>query len=251
MISVITCWKRPIAQSIQERNIQKTIGVDHEYIMIDGSSGIGFAAAYNEGVRRAKGDILVFVPEDLLFMKVNWGVVLFNKFAADPWLGLAGVAGTQFLYGDKYSLTAAGRPYIKGRVVHHMQNGDFFAAVFSLETGDFPVVACDGVFMAVKASWFRSISFDEATFDGEHFWDLDLCMQLNRSSRLIVTTDIVVKRRSQNNFDKSWNLYGQKFLAKHAGTLPMSCADTVPDPEHFISSQCVNLTGKAPIETIC
>ena len=106
-------------------------------------------------------------------------------------------------------------------------------------------------FMAVRASLFQKIRFDEEIFDGEHFWDLDLCMQANQLSRILVTTDIVVKRRSQSVFDKVWNSYGQKFLQKHAANLPISCSDQVPDPSRFVSSQCVNLKGKAPIETIC
>ena len=251
MISVVTCWRRPIPQSIQERNIQKTIGAHHEYIMIDGSGGIPLAAAYNQGIEQARGDIIVFILEDVFFMKMNWGGILEGKFAQDPWLGLVGVAGTQFLFSDKCSWTAAGRPFIKGRVIHHLQNGDFFAVVHSPEKGDAPVIACDGVFMAVKASLFESVRFDEGTFDGDHFWDLDLCMQINQQQRLIVTTDIAVKRRSQNVFDKTWNSYGQMFLSKYMHYLPLSCADTVPDPERFSSSQCVDLKGKAPLETIC
>ena len=37
MISVITCWAKPAEETIQERNIAKTIGVDHQFIMVDGS----------------------------------------------------------------------------------------------------------------------------------------------------------------------------------------------------------------------
>lgn len=251
MISVITCWKKPAAQTIQERNIAKTIGTDHQYIMIDGSEGIGLAEAYNQGIAHAKGEIAVFIPEDVLFMKHGWGKVLESKFAGDPWLGVVGVAGTQYLFAEKCSWTAAGRPFIKGRVVHHLENGDFFAVVFSPENGDFPVVACDGVFMAVKAQVLEMARFDEDCFKENCFYDLDFCMQVNSNYRLIVTTDIVLKRRTMSTFDKVWNSYGQQYIAKHASNLPISCADAVPDPEHFVSSQVVNLKGKAPMETIC
>ncbi|HEX3019635.1 MAG TPA: glycosyltransferase [Chitinispirillaceae bacterium] len=251
MISVITCWSRPVADTIQEKNIAKTIGVDHQYIMVDGSTGIGLAEAYNQGLAHVKGDIVVLIPEDVLFMKPNWGTVLEKKFASDPWLGAVGVAGTQYLFAEKYSWTAAGRPFIKGRVVHHLENGDFFAVVFSPENGDFPVVAIDGVFMAIKSSILKDIAFDDECFKGNCFYDLDFCMQINHSHRLIVTTEIVLKRRHVLSFDKVWNSYGQQFLAKHAANLPVSCTDTIPDPQNFISSQVVNLKGKAPIETIC
>ncbi len=76
-------------------------------------------------------------------------------------------------------------------------------------------------------------------------------MQINNNYRLIVTTDIVLKRRTMSTFDKVWNSYGQQFLAKYEGVLPVSCAETVPDPERFMSSQVVDLKGKAPMETIC
>ncbi len=251
MISVITCWTRPAAETIQERNIAKTIGTDHQYIMIDGSSGIGLAEAYNQGIAHATGEIVVFIPEDVLFMKPDWGVVLQRKFAADPWLGAVGVAGTQYLFAQKCSWTAAGRPFIKGRVVHHLENGDFFAVVFSPEKGDFPVVAIDGIFMAVKGSVLQNVAFDEECFKGNCFYDLDFCMHINHQYRLIVTTDIVLKRRHITTFDKIWNNYGQQFLAKHADNLPVSCTDAIPDPENFVSSQVVDLKGKAPMETIC
>lgn len=251
MISVITCWAKPAEETIQERNIAKTIGVDHQYIMVDGSGGIGLAEAYNQGIEHATGDIVVFIPEDVFFMKPGWGMVLEKKFAADPWLGAIGVAGTQYLFAEKCSWTAAGRPFIKGRVVHHLENGDFFAVVFSQEKGDFPVVAIDGVFMAIKRSVLQNAAFDQQSFQGNCFHDLDLCMQFNRDYRLIVTTEIVLKRRHIASFDKVWNCYGQQFLAKHGNSLPLSCVDTVPDPEHYVSSQVVDLKGKVPIETIC
>lgn len=250
MISIITCYRHPVLQAIQERNARKTVGTECEFIGIDGSCGKSIASAYNEGKSRAKGDFLVFIPEDALFMKMNWGISLEQRFNADPLLGLIGIAGTQFLFQDKYSWTAAGRPFIKGRIVYHLENGDFFAVVFSPENGDFEVVACDGSFMALRAELFDRISFDETIFDGDYFHDLDLSMQVSLVARQIITTDIVLKRRTQNVFDKRWHHYGELFLKKHSELLPVSCVEEVPDPAKFISSKCVNLKGKAPMETI-
>jgi len=251
MISVITCSKNPIAQSIQERNVQKTIGTECEYLLLDAKNYGGTAAAYNQAVTQAKGDILVFIHDDVYFIKMNWGQILENKYVNDPWLGVVGVAGSQYLYENKCSLTAAGRPFIKGRVIHHLQNGDFFAVVYSPENGDFEVVACDGVFLAVKRQLFESYAFDSSNFTGNHFYDIDFCMQARHTNRVIVSTDIVFKRRSQAAFGKEWSSFGELFLQKWANELPASTVDAVPDPEHFVSTQCVDLKGKAPIEIIC
>jgi glycosyltransferase involved in cell wall biosynthesis len=251
MISVIVNAKNPPAQSIQERNIYKTAGCECEYIMFDYTQNANLAAVYNHAATIAKGDILVFIRDDVYFMKMNWGQILEAKYTNDPWLGVVGVAGSQYLYPNKPSLTAAGRPFIKGRVVHHLQNGDFFAVVYSQENGDFEVVAVDGVFMAVKRELFATCQFDATNFNTEHFYDLDFCMQARHTNRILVSTDIVIKRRSQAVFDKDWSAYGSIFLEKWAQELPAASIDAVPDPSNISSTVCVNLKGKAPIETIC
>jgi len=252
MISVISYCRHPESNAVQERNVAKTIGTEYEYMVIDGSKGpLKFAPAYNWAITQMKGDIAVFVGDDCYFMSMNWGPALAGKFAADQRLGVAGVAGTQYLFADKHSWTAAGRPFIKGRIVYHLQNGDFFAVVFSNEKGDYDVVACDGCFMAVKAELFKSVRFDEKTFQGPSFYDLDFCLQARSSARIIITSEVTIKKRSQTVYDDEWNTTGRLFLQKHAQRLPASCAEAVPDPAHFVSSQMVNLKGKYSMETIC
>ncbi|MGA2508427.1 MAG: glycosyltransferase [Chitinispirillaceae bacterium] len=252
MISVITYCRHPESNSVQERNVAKTIGTEYEYLVIDGSKGpLRYAAAYNWAVTQAKGDIVVFLADDGYFMSMNWGQAVAAKFAQDPALGVIGIAGTQYFFADKYSWTAAGRPFVKGRIVYHLQNGDFFAAIFSNEKGDFEVVACDGCFMAVRAELFKSLRFDEQTFGGPHFYDLDFCLQVRNSARIIVTSHITVKKRSHPDYDEEWNAAGRLFLQKHSQSLPASCVEAVPDPAHIVSSHMVDLKGKASPETIC
>jgi hypothetical protein len=252
MISVISLCRHPESNAVQKGNIAKTVGTAYEYLVIDGSRGpYRVAPAYNWAIGQMKGDIAVFLHDDCYFMNMNWGPALEAKFAADPSLGVAGVAGTQHLFADKSSWTAAGRPFVKGRIVYHLQNGDFFAAVFSNEKGDHEVVACDGSCMAVRAEVFRAIRFDEQTFTGAHFYDIDFCLQLQGRNRLVVTSDMTVKKRSQPVFDDEWKKAGELFLQKHSKNLPASCAAAIPDPAKFVSSQMVNLKGKYSMETIC
>jgi hypothetical protein len=249
MISVISLCRHPESNAVQKGNVAKTAGAEYEYLVIDGSKGpYRIAPAYNWAVTRARGDLLVFILDDCYFMNMNWGVPLAAKFAADPSLGIAGVAGTQYLFADKSSWTAAGRPFVKGRIVYHLQNGDFFGAFFSNEKGDRDVVACNGCCMAVRAGLFKTLRFDEQTFQGANFYDIDFCLQARAKSRLIVTSDMTVKKRSQPVFDDEWQKDGELFLKKHAKNLPV---DTAPDPAHFLSTQMVNLKGKYSMETIC
>jgi hypothetical protein len=252
MISIITYCRHPLPQSLQERNVAKTINAPFEYLVIDGSKGpLRYSAAYNWAKDHVKGDIVVFIYDELYFMSLNWGQALAFKFAQDPSLGMIGIAGSQYLFADKYSLTAAGRPFIKGRMMYHLQNGDFFAAVFSQDKGDSEVVALDGSFLAVRTELLKKTSFDEALFGGSHFWDMDFCMQARKQGRIIVTPDIVVKRMSQQVFDPEWHATGRQFLQKYRNELPASCVQAVPDQTKTLPVQMVNIKGKAPMETIC
>jgi hypothetical protein len=252
MISVITCSRAPMPQSVQERNIAKTVGVPHEYRIIDAGKGpLNFAAAYNWATGQVAGDVIVFLADDCYFMSMNWGAVLEAKFRGDGAPGVVGVAGTQYLFRDKYSWTAAGRPFVKGRLVYHLQNSDFFAVAFSAEKGDHEVVVCDGNMLAVRADLARQIRFDEATFTGSHFWDLDFCMRARAKARVIVTSDVTVKRMAQPVYDAAWQEAGTAFLQKHSLSLPDWCAEYPGAPLPGPAAPMVNLRGKYSSDTIC
>jgi len=252
MITVISYCRHPMPQSVQEKNVAKTAGAEIDYRMIDGSGGpLQCAAAYNWALGQAAGDCIVFLADDCYFMSMNWAQALEAKFVGDPTLGIIGLAGTQYLFRDKYSWTAAGRPFVKGRIVYHLQNNDFFAVAFSTEKGDVDVVACDGCMLAVRADVARQVLFDDAMFTGEHFWDLDFCLRCRAFARAIVTSDITVKRREQPAYGKEWHEDGQRFLYKHASVLPAWCAEYADTPLPGPAAQIVNLQGKYSAETIC
>jgi hypothetical protein len=247
MISVIVCSKQPSSWDFHQRNVEKTSGADYEYIRIDNTAGAyGICSAYNKGVADAKGDVLVFVHEDCFFMEPGWGSVLNAKFGADETVGLVGVAGTQYLYGDNPLWITAGQPFLRGRVVHQDKNGPMFLlTVFSWDKSDADVVVVDGLFFAVRRSVFDRIRFDDATFPGFHFYDLDICMQARRTHRLVVTWDILVKHYSGGNANAEWKAAGARFLGKYKNELPASCVSGKPDPANRIGAQSFDLTGKA------
>ncbi|MDR2728351.1 MAG: glycosyltransferase family protein [Chitinispirillales bacterium] len=251
MITVVISARNPIPESTLERNIKKTIGSELELFMINNSNGeSGLAAVYNFGAGRSHGDILVFMHDDVFFMNEKWGPVLESLFAQDPSLGIVGVAGSQYIYNNHCSWTAAGRPFIKGRIVHDLQNGDFFATMFSPQKESAQVAACSGVFFAVRRTLLTQFGFDEKTFDSFYFHDLDFCMQARRQWKIMVTGDIVVKHRSTGTYNKQWQHYGELFLKKWAPELPASCADTVPDPANCVNATSVHLKGKVEQRTI-
>jgi GT2 family glycosyltransferase len=252
MISVIVCSRQDPANTLHERNVKKTAVGTVEYLRIDNRQpGRGICAIYNSGIAKAHNDIVVFMHEDAFFMEKGWDTVLVKKFE-EPSIGLVGIAGTQYLFAEHPGWVAAGRPFIRGKVIHETRNGEnFHMTVFSWDDKDADVVAVDGLFFAVRRSLFDRITFDEATFDGFHFYDLDICMQVRKTHRLIVTPDIIIKHQSGGSFDAAWQKYAERFLKKYATELPASfTGGEIPDLSKRVPFESFDLKGKVPQVTI-
>ena len=62
MISIIICSRKANVPKELKENIASTIGCEYELCVIDNSRNeYNIFSAYNEGIRRAKGDILCFM----------------------------------------------------------------------------------------------------------------------------------------------------------------------------------------------
>lgn len=230
MISCIVCSRRGPAWDYHRRNVDKTVGAACEYVQIDNSdSARGICAAYNEGADRSRGEVLVFVHEDVFFMEPGWGRALGRLFA-DRSVGLVGVAGTQYLFADDLRWHVAGPPFTRGRVVHELDQGQTrILTVFCWDKSDAEVVAVDGLFFAIRRELFGGIRFDQELFDGFHFYDLDISMQVRRTHRCVVTWDILLKHLSAGRHDPSWFAAAERFRGKYAAELPATCALSAPD----------------------
>lgn len=237
MISVVVCSKNDASSKIHRSHIADTVGCEHEYIRIDNTQNkYGICAAYNQGIREATGETVAFVHEDVFFITSGWGIILEQKFIQNSAVGLIGVAGTQYLFEDLPLWYAAGCPYVKGQVVHdNIKEKRCILSVYSEETTDAEVAVVDGLFFAVRKQLLSSLRFDEKTFDRFHFYDLDICMQVRKTHKILVTPHILVKHFSGGAFNEEWKLYCAKFAIKHKKDLPASCANVVPDMEKRIS----------------
>ena len=122
--------------------------------------------------------------------------------------------------------------------------------VFSWDKRDAYVVAVDGLFFAIPTPLFSTVRFDDATFPGFHFYDLDICMQIRRTHRLIVTWDILLKHFSGGNMNELWRTEGNKFIDKYKAELPASCVSSIPDMAHHKGIESYDLRGKAELGVI-
>lgn len=98
MISLIICARTGNVSDTLLNNVESTIGCDHEWVVIDNSRHqYNIFQAYNIGVARAKGDILCFMHDDILYHTNNWGTKIEDLFMDDS-IGQVGAAIRYYSY---------------------------------------------------------------------------------------------------------------------------------------------------------
>lgn len=205
MISIIICNRKSTINLTLKENIRNTVGVEHEIISIDNSRGqYNIFQAYNEGVKRASGDILCFMHDDVLFLGNGWGKIVEQVFATDKTIGALGVDGGHFMPDCPCSWTTCHTTSFKTWRTN--PNGTYTKydnTAFSNGNRTVEVASIDGLWMCIRHSLFDTIQFDDNTFSGFHCYDSDICMQiLNIGYRILMTYDIDIVHDSHGTYNK-------------------------------------------------
>ena len=190
VFSIIICSRNQDIPEPLKRSIAETIGAEYELVVIDNShNGYSLFSAYNEGVRRAKGEILCFCHEDILFHTPSWGGSVQNLFS-DESIGVVGVIGSHFLPGVPMYWWSS--PFISQYSVNNdkgvVQRNDHREFLHN-HIAD--VVTIDGVCFFISRKLFESIRFDDRTFQGFHLYDMDICMQVQALGKRVCVTDVL------------------------------------------------------------
>ncbi|NDV81493.1 glycosyltransferase [Bacteroides sp. 51] len=203
MISVIICSKYPDISRALRKNIQETIGSAHEIIVIDNSKNkYSIFEAYNDGVSKAAFEYCCFVHEDVLFHTTNWGANLISHFEV-PNVGLIGLAGSYYLLNIP-SLWFKAKPFVKNLIQSNLE-GEMVKVYNTVEGVSQEVLCVDGFCFFIKKSLFDKIAFDTQTFDGFHFYDLDICLQVKSNGyKVLVVSDILVEHFSGGSLNRAW-----------------------------------------------
>ncbi len=122
--------------------------------------------------------------------------------------------------------------------------------VFSPDSGDREVTAIDGCWFSARKSVFETSRFDEKTFPGFHFYDIDFCMQARKKWKVIATTDILVKHLSPGSFDEAWQSASRDFRIKWSRDLPAVVSGVEIPRTRGADYFNVNLKGKVPQSTL-
>lgn len=260
MLSIVICSRHADISEELKRNVDSTIGLKdlshisyrngelydkqsvlcdgnlvcvhadfYEIIVIDNSKGdYNIFSAYNEGVKRSKGDILCFMHEDILFHTQNWGEIVIEHFTKNKKCGLIGVEGTHFMarYASPWwAASMSSGQLVQGNTI----NGVYVSKEEYLhgrndEHNSIEAVVVDGLWMCVRKDLFDKglIRFDDENFSGFHCYDADICMQvLHCGFDVRIVYDILIEHKSFGNPDTYYISQLDKWFDKWKGSLPM------------------------------
>ncbi len=245
MISLIICSRQPDIPLALKENIAKTIGMAYELIVIDNSANRhSIFSAYNEGVRRANGDILCFMHEDILYQTNNWGERIVKHFQ-DSTIGLIGFGGAHFLPSVPVYWSTTLWISESCRQKHDNGSIDCFHLDYFGKNNIVDVVACDGFCFFMPKALFEKVAFDEITYTGFHFYDMDICMQvLQQGYRVCVVNDVLIEHAwSEKSLQKKgmelFETNGEIFFNKWKEHFPISRG--IDDVPHIVKHRANNL----------
>jgi Glycosyltransferase like family/Tetratricopeptide repeat len=212
-VSVVVC-SRDERQGKRIRAQYQALFAGQDFEIVQIYDARSLCEAYNRGFARTSGDVVIFSHDDIEIVSDDFANRLLRHLSSSD---LAGIVGTSQLAGPTW--IAAGWPWLHGSILHPNRIGPGFAFDCYGPSPRNPIQAVDGVLIAAKRQVCETIRFDEATFDGFHFYDLDFSHRaFLEGFRIAVAWDILVRHDSIGRTSGNWQKYAQSFVAKHGSS---------------------------------
>jgi hypothetical protein len=204
-IAVVFCTKKTneeVAPFIE--HLKNTSECNTHVYYIHNPDGISLSKIYADMLESAdiKENILIFIHDDIEFLRPGWGKETLRLFNEHEEYGIIGVAGSA-----QFDKNGAWWNYQKkfGQVLHRAEGKSWLTAFSPLLEKDLQdVVVIDGLYVAVHKKRISS-NFDR-TLDGFDFYDIALCLQnyFDGKCKIGVTTNIRLAHNSVGKLKESW-----------------------------------------------
>lgn len=226
MISVIISSANPSFLTQVIKNIEDTISVPFEIITFDNRDGKkGICEIYNEGIQKAKCDLLCFMHEDICIKTNGWGKLIQQAFKENSEYGLLGIAGSDYksLAPSGWNGGGIDTDHANFIQTYKFEEKEPFNYYKNPTNKKLAEVACvDGVWFCVPKKIAAEVMFDHHTFKGFHGYDLDFSLSIARKHKVGVVFDILLDHFSEGNYDKTWMHETLKFHKKWHDHLPVN-----------------------------
>lgn len=226
MLSIIICYRNKDLLKSLKLNIEKTIGIPYEVVIIDNiDNKYSIFSAYNEGVKKSKFEIICFLHEDIILYTQGWGKKVIDHFR-DNEVGMIGVAGgmaqskipSAWWYNNYFGNGAIN---ILMRKRNDSEEELYRYTHRPLNDEKIESVIIDGLWFCIRKSLFSKISFDETTFKGFHLYDADISMQVQQHAKLFIVYDILLEHKWSGKISKDFYTDLIKFSDKWRSFLPI------------------------------
>lgn len=204
-IAVVVCSKRTTEENKDFiEHIKNTCGCDAHVYMVHNPTGVSISKVYADMMfnNEIDANIIVFIHDDIEFLRKGWGVEVLRLFNQHEDYGIIGVAGSA-----QFDERGAWWNYEKkfGQVLHRAEGKSWLTAFSPLLDKDLQeVVVIDGLFMAVhKNRISENFSRDLEGFD---MYDIHFCISnwLAKKCKIGVTTNIRLAHNSVGKLKESW-----------------------------------------------
>ena len=213
---IIACKDRSTYNRVLAPTFQDVIKPDNALILEEGEDRSIFKK-YNDALGLlaiSDEDVVVFLHDDISICDVYFEKKIEMYFEYRKKVGIAGVIGTNsFSAGGGWWLTDRNNN-TRGRII---QGFDYGAEHVMEEQGgmdDSELVSVDGCILFMRGQVAKTYRFDEETYSGYHFYDVDSCFELLQMGWDVGIIDVAVKHESEGPLDEQWFSNRDKFKAK-------------------------------------
>lgn len=220
-ITVVVCSREnEEAKKDLIENIQATCGYNVHIMFLVNNGGTSLTNIYSDMLKKSRNDIIVFMHDDIEYLRPNWGLEVVKLFDQNKDYGIIGVAGSA-----EFDSNAAWWQYKKiyGQVLHRHDGKSWLTAFSPLLDKDLQeVCVVDGLFFAVDR---RRITKDfDTSFQGFNFYEIDFCLAnfLDGKTKIGVTTNIRIAHSSVGETKPNWFENREKLNKKYEGVFPIS-----------------------------
>lgn len=226
MISIVICSINEEFARQVKRNIDETIGVTWELILINNAVlKKSIAQVYNMGASQARYNIICFLHEDVLFRSQNWGQTLVSLFEEYSELGLVGLAGAKYKSRTFSGWSTGIKVLDCVNVLHLDPNGHEQLLYVNPDPGSpvQEVVVIDGVFMCTTKKIWKEFPHDENLITGFHLYDLDFSFSISKKYKVLVSYNIQLTHLTTGgSYGDNWLGYTMRWHQVHKNLLPRS-----------------------------
>ena len=214
-IAVIFCSKKSTEENKDFiEHIKTTCGCEAHLYCIHNPEGVSISKIYADIMDSPDitENILVYIHDDIEFLKPGWGAEILRLFAIHEDYSIIGIAGSA-----QFDENAAWWNYEKkyGQVLHRSEGKSWLTAFSPLLDKDLEdVVVIDGLFMAMDKRMVKE-NFDRE-LDAFDFYDISFCLaNYFAGCKIGVTTNIRVAHNSVGKLKNTWyqnrELINQKY----------------------------------------